>query len=56
MREVDDDTVPRSEKVTKNTPKVLVELTSDDRRKISLEKGDTEEIQIFAVDDDGGEI
>ena len=48
--------VPRSEKVTKNTLKVSVEPSLDDRGKISVERGNTEEIQIFPVDDGGGEI
>ena len=49
-------TVLRSEKVMKNTLKLSVEPSLEDRRKISVERGNTEEIQIFPVDDDGGEI
>ena len=52
-----DAAVQRSEnKIKKNTQKIIIELASDDRRKISLEKGKSGEIQVFAVDDDGGEI
>ena len=52
-----DAAVQRSEdRIKKNTQKIIIELASDDRRKISLEKGKAGEIQVFAVDDDGGEI
>ena len=38
----------------KNTLKLSVEPSLEDRRKISVERGNTEEIQIFPVDDDDG--